>query len=85
MGIFAGSGIGNSSLLSMLARHSDADALVLGRSASAAASSPAFFTKGDEATGQYLGRPVDVKTYLDGSLLVSDDLAGAIWRISPAN
>lgn len=46
MGIFAGSGIGNSSLLSMLARHSDADALVLGRSASAAASSPAFFTKG---------------------------------------
>jgi flagellum-specific ATP synthase len=30
MGIFAGSGIGKSTLLSMLARHSDADALVLG-------------------------------------------------------
>ena len=30
MGIFAGSGVGKSSLLSMLARHSDADALVLG-------------------------------------------------------
>jgi flagellum-specific ATP synthase len=30
MGIFAGSGVGKSTLLSMLARHSDADALVLG-------------------------------------------------------
>jgi len=35
-----------------------------------------------EETGEYLGRPVDVKQYLDGSLLVSDDLAGAIYRIS---
>jgi len=35
-----------------------------------------------EDTGEYLGRPVDVKQYLDGSLLVSDDLAGAIYRIS---
>ncbi|MGQ9370514.1 PQQ-dependent sugar dehydrogenase [Azospirillum sp. ST 5-10] len=33
-------------------------------------------------TGEYLGRPVDVAQYLDGSLLVSDDLAGAIYRIS---
>ena len=30
MGIFAGSGVGKSTLLSMLARHSRADALVLG-------------------------------------------------------
>ena len=30
MGIFAGSGVGKSTLLSMMARHSDADALVLG-------------------------------------------------------
>ena len=30
MGIFAGSGVGKSTLLSMIARHSDADALVLG-------------------------------------------------------
>lgn len=32
--------------------------------------------------GEYLGRPVDVAQLLDGSLLVSDDLAGAIYRIS---
>jgi glucose/arabinose dehydrogenase len=36
----------------------------------------------DESTGEYLGRPVDVQQYLDGSLLVSDDTAGAIYRIS---
>ncbi|GAB3679677.1 PQQ-dependent sugar dehydrogenase [Salinisphaera aquimarina] len=35
-----------------------------------------------EDTGEYLGRPVDVKQYLDGSLLVSDDTTGAIYRIS---
>ena len=32
--------------------------------------------------GEYIGRPVDVQVLNDGSLLVSDDLAGAIWRIS---
>ncbi|MFC5067006.1 PQQ-dependent sugar dehydrogenase [Flaviflagellibacter deserti] len=48
---------------------------------------PEVFADGwlDEKTGQYLGRPVDVQTYLDGSLLVSDDLSGAIWRISSAD
>lgn len=35
----------------------------------------------NEATGEYLGRPVDVAVLKDGSLLVSDDLAGAIYRI----
>ncbi len=35
----------------------------------------------DEETGEYYGRPVDVVPYLDGSLLVSDDTAGAIYRI----
>ena len=35
-----------------------------------------------EETGEYLGRPVDVQQFLDGSILVSDDLAGAIYRIS---
>jgi glucose/arabinose dehydrogenase len=32
--------------------------------------------------GEYLGRPVDVAQLHDGSLLVSDDLVGAIYRIS---
>jgi glucose/arabinose dehydrogenase len=32
--------------------------------------------------GEYLGRPVDVAMLLDGSLLVSDDTAGALYRIS---
>lgn len=32
--------------------------------------------------GEYLGRPVDVATLPDGSLLVSDDTAGAIYRIA---
>jgi glucose/arabinose dehydrogenase len=36
----------------------------------------------DEATGLYRGRPVDVAVMKDGSLLVSDDFAGAIYRIS---
>ncbi len=34
------------------------------------------------ASGEYLGRPVDVAQLRDGSILVSDDLAGAIYRIS---
>jgi glucose/arabinose dehydrogenase len=32
--------------------------------------------------GEYIGRPVDVAQLPDGSILVSDDLAGAIYRIS---
>ena len=32
--------------------------------------------------GEYIGRPVDVEMMKDGSLLVSDDLAGALYRIS---
>jgi glucose/arabinose dehydrogenase len=35
----------------------------------------------DEDNGEYLGRPVDVTMLKDGSMLVSDDLAGAIYRI----
>jgi len=31
--------------------------------------------------GEYLGRPVDVAQLRDGSILVSDDLAGALYRI----
>ena len=36
----------------------------------------------DPDTGEYLGRPVDVAMLKDGSLLVSDDDSGAIYRIS---
>ena len=35
----------------------------------------------DSATGEYLGRPVDIAQLPDGSILVSDDTAGAIYRI----
>ena len=35
--------------------------------------------------GTYLGRPVDVQQYVDGSLLVSDDKAGVIYRITYDN
>lgn len=36
----------------------------------------------DEDTGLYRGRPVDVEVAKDGSLFVSDDYAGAIYRIT---
>ena len=36
----------------------------------------------DPETKQYRGRPVDVANLPDGSLLVSDDFAGAIYRIT---
>jgi glucose/arabinose dehydrogenase len=47
------------------------------------AASTEVFASGwlDDATGEFLGRPVDVVQFLDGSILVSDDLAGAIYRI----
>ncbi len=35
----------------------------------------------DPATRQYRGRPVDVANLPDGSILVSDDFAGALYRI----
>lgn len=35
-----------------------------------------------DENGEYLGRPVDVAQLPDGSILVSDDLAGALYRIS---
>jgi glucose/arabinose dehydrogenase len=33
-------------------------------------------------TGEYLGRPVDIEMLPDGSIVVSDDFAGALYRIS---
>lgn len=38
----------------------------------------------DEETGEYRGRPMDIAFLRDGSMLVSDDFAGAIWRIAYA-
>lgn len=35
-----------------------------------------------DENGEYDGRPVDVAQMKDGSLLVSDDLAGAVYRIT---
>src|SRR5262245_3665433 len=53
----------------------------LNEEGNAAESTP--FAEGwlDESTGEYLGRPVDVAQLPDGSILVSDDTAGAIYRI----
>jgi glucose/arabinose dehydrogenase len=39
----------------------------------------------DSDTGTYRGRPVDVAPMKDGSLLISDDYAGAIYRVTYAN
>ena len=36
----------------------------------------------DQSTGEYFGRPVAVAQLRDGSILVSDDLVGALYRIS---
>jgi hypothetical protein len=36
----------------------------------------------NEDTGEYRGRPMDIAFLSDGSMLVSDDFAGAIWRIA---
>jgi len=48
------------------------------------AQSTRVFAEGwlDEATGTYRGRPVDVAVMKDGSLLISDDFAGAIYRVT---
>jgi glucose/arabinose dehydrogenase len=40
------------------------------------------FAEGWNENGYYLGRPVDVAELHDGSILVSDDLVGALYRIS---
>ena len=36
-------------------------------------------------TGIYRGRPVDVAQMKDGSLLISDDYVGAIYRVTYSN
>jgi glucose/arabinose dehydrogenase len=48
------------------------------------AESTRVFAEGwlDDETGMYRGRPVDVAVMKDGSLLISDDFAGAIYRVT---
>jgi glucose/arabinose dehydrogenase len=36
----------------------------------------------DSSTGLYRGRPVDVAMMKDGSMLISDDFAGALYRVT---
>jgi glucose/arabinose dehydrogenase len=38
-----------------------------------------------DANGTYKGRPVDVAVLKDGSMLISDDYVGAIYRVSYSN
>ena len=40
------------------------------------------FLTGFIQNNDYVGRPVDVQPMADGSLLVSDDWNGAVWRVS---
>jgi glucose/arabinose dehydrogenase len=40
------------------------------------------FLTGFLQNNEYSGRPVDVQFMKDGSLLVSDDYAGAVYRVS---
>jgi glucose/arabinose dehydrogenase len=46
-----------------------------------AASTEPFAEGWLQDNGVYSGRPVDVQQYVDGSILVSDDKAGAVYRI----
>jgi glucose/arabinose dehydrogenase len=41
-----------------------------------------FITGWQDASGRRWGRPVDVVVYRDGSLLVSDDQAGIVYRVA---
>lgn len=43
------------------------------------------FLSGFEARGNIIGRPVDVVEAADGAIFVSDDYAGAIYRIVPGD
>lgn len=47
-----------------------------------AASTEVFADGWLDDNGEYLGRPVDIAQLRDGSILVSDDFAGAVYRIS---
>ena len=61
----------------------DVVAVKLNRDGSVRAVEP--FLTGFIAANAYLGRPVDVAMMRDGSLLVSDDWNGAIYRVTYGN
>ena len=77
----AGRGIGRAAAELLASRGARVMVTYLDATGNAAKTEP--FAEGwmDE-NGDYLGRPVDVQQYVDGSILVSDDKAGAIYRIS---
>ena len=47
-------------------------------------SSEDFISGWQGPNGRRWGRPVDVMVYKDGSLLISDDVQGAIYRVTRA-
>ncbi len=61
----------------------DVEVLTLREDGSVASKKP--FLTGFLQNNNYVGRPVDVQPMPDGSLLVSDDWNGAIWRVSKIN
>ena len=40
------------------------------------------FISGFQENNSYVGRPVDVLFLKDGSMLISDDFNGAVWRVT---
>jgi len=43
------------------------------------------FITGFIVNNSYIGRPVDVQPMRDGSLLISDDYSGAVYRVTYGN
>jgi glucose/arabinose dehydrogenase len=43
------------------------------------------FISGFLENNSYIGRPVDVLFLKDGSMLISDDFNGAVWRVTYGN
>jgi len=60
----------------------DADVAVAYLDANSRVTKVEPFLTGWAKDNEYLGRPVDLLTLPDGSLLVSDDHAGAVYRVS---
>ena len=61
----------------------DVEVIKLNADGSVASQTP--FLTGFLQNNNYVGRPVDVQPMPDGSLIVSDDWNGALWRISKTN